>query len=100
MSIIDRLSGEQLPKLPVHQFWASMCEFADAAITEQDIKDAFGIIDGDDLTEWEWLRNKYIASIDKPMFLMRVHILFMLAEKKMYNYHVKNVIQARINSLQ
>jgi len=99
MSLLDRLSGAQEPKLPVHQFWASLSEYAGGHISEADIQSAFGLTGGDDLTEWEWLRDKYIASTDKPGFVESMHTIFMLAEKSLYGYNVKATVQARINAL-
>lgn len=99
MSLLDRLSGTEEPKLFVHQFWAAMSEYAESVITEQELMSAFNISSPTDLTEWTWLKNKYLSSTEKEGFLIKVHTLFMLAERNYFNYANKSVMQARINSL-
>lgn len=99
MSLINRLSGVENPKLPVHQFWAAYAEWRKGKVTEADVKTAFAIVDGTDLSEWNWLSGKYDASTDKPNFVEKLHVIFLLAESSLFGYEVEANIQARINDL-
>lgn len=99
MSLLDKLTGVEQPKLPVHQFWAAMDEYAGGHISEEEFKAAFGIVDGTDLTEWEWLKGRYTVSTNKPDFLVKMHTLFMLAERRLFNYQDKSVLSNRISSM-
>ena len=105
MSLIDRLrgfddSGELVEgKLPVHQFNAAVMDFAiGGGISEADLKSEFGIVDGDDLSEWNWLKGKYQASADKPLFREAMDGIFMLIERNLF-YNTKSAITDRINAL-
>jgi hypothetical protein len=99
MSLLDRLTGIEEPKLPVHQFWAALTEYAAGKITEANILDAFDILSGTDLSEWQWLVGKYVASTNKSSFIEKIHVIFILAEYKIFGYDQKTVIQNRINEL-
>lgn len=98
MSLLDRLSGSEKPKLPVHQFWAALVEWVENEITRQELIDNFGITSEDE-TELDWLKTKLDASSDKPNFMHHVHSLFMLAEQKRFGYHIKATMQTRILGL-
>lgn len=99
MSLLDRLSGAEQPKLPVHQFWASMVQYARGRITEDALKTVCLISGGTDLTEWNWLKAKYLASTDKVRFLESMQVLFMLAEIQWYGYADHATMVAEINAL-
>ncbi len=99
MSLIDRLSGTQKPKLPVHQFWAAFVEYSLGQKTSQDLKDVFGIIDQEDINEFDWLVGKYGASSNKERFVELMHSLFCLAEQNIFNYADKTTMQNRINAI-
>lgn len=101
MSLLDKLSGVDPNgiKHSVHHFWASMAELAQGKITEAQHKAAFGIVSGDDLTEWNWLKGQFDGATNKHHFVEYMHVLFILAEDQMYGYHVKATMQARIVDL-
>lgn len=98
MSLLDRLTGLEAPKLPVHQFWAALTEFQDGAITKAQLISEFSLA-GTDVTELDWLISKYQASTNKENFVHRIHSLFCLAEFNHFNYNDKATMQARINAL-
>lgn len=99
MSIVNRLTGTELPKLPVHQFWASMVQYANGRITEVQLKAQCEILSAEDIAEWNWLKGKYQASTNKPNFLQSMHILFMLSEYSWYGYNSNPALVAEINAL-
>lgn len=100
MSLLDKLTGAGQVKVPVHQFWASLYEMAAGEKTKADIMAAFNLQPGtDDETELDFLINKYNASADKPKFVESIHVLFMLAEYRLFGYHDKTTITDRINRL-
>lgn len=99
MSLIDRLSGVQSPKLPVHQFWGAFVEYSLGQKTAQEVADAFGIADQEDVNEFNWLVGKYDASVNKERFLSLLHSLFCLAERNVFNYADKTTMQNRINAI-
>jgi len=98
MSILDRLSGLERPRLPVHQFWAAFVEWTDTKISRQDFITTFSIT-ADEESELDWLKGKLDAAPNKSEFLHYIHSLFMLAERHMFNYHTKSVVKARIVEL-
>ncbi len=99
MSLLGRMIGTELPKIPVHQFWASLSELTDGKLTAAQVKTAFEIVDGTDLSEWNWLVTKYQASVDKKKFTETLHAIFMLAEYKLYGYDVKATLSTRISEI-
>lgn len=99
MSLIDRLSGVQQPKLPVHQFWSAFVEYSLGQQDTSALKSAFGIVDTEDVNEFDWLVSKYDASANKERFLNLLHSLFCLAEQNIFNYADKATMQARINAI-
>jgi len=96
MALIQRLIGSQEPKIPVHQFWAGLFELHLGKITETQFKEAFEIASTEDLNDWTWLRNRYIASTNKTDFILQLHSIFMLAERRMFNYHDATTMVNRI----
>jgi len=96
--LLNRLSGEVAPKLPVHQFWAALSEWTFGEVSRQDVIDAFGI-QANEEADLDWLFTKYTASSDKPAFLHLIHSLFILAEVGYFGYNVKATMTARINAI-
>jgi len=99
MSLINRLSGTQKPKLPVHQFWGAFVEYSLGQKTAQQVADAFGLVDQEDVDEFNWLVSKYDTSSNKERFLNLLHSLFCLAERNIFNYADKATMQARITAI-
>ena len=107
MSLIDRLRGfddagsRVADKMPVHQFTYALSDYAISGagnMTEDDIKNQWGLTSGSDLSEWVWLRDAYNSSADKPLFREAMRNIFGLIEQNI-KYTTKAAIQARINGL-
>jgi len=104
MSLLDRMSGINLDegndsKIPVHQFYSALVQYFLGRLSEATIKTQFGIVDGTDLSEWNWLKGKFDASLDKERFLLRLNCLFLLAERRLFGYDAKATIQTEINAI-
>lgn len=98
MSLLDRLSGTQDPKLPVHQFWGSLVEWTQGEVTRQNVIDAHNISVADE-TDLDWLKGKIDASANTVNFMHNIHSLFMLAEDNLYGYSAQATMVARINRI-
>lgn len=98
MSLIDKLSGEEEPKLPVHQFWGMLVEWVLGEATRQNVIDEFSL-STEDIVELDWIKTKIDNSSNKANFMHILHSTFMLAERKMRGYHIKATIQARIGRI-
>ena len=102
MSLVAKLGDS----LPVHQFWAALCEFASLGIgsssqqevTQQNIIDYFGL-EGDDLTELDTLITYYAASTNKVQFVETIHRIFMLKEMQTPGYIGKLDLLNRISRI-
>lgn len=98
MSLIDRLTGAEMPKIPVHQFWAGMIETSLGEVTVAQFKIYFDIT-GDDATDFDWLIGKYNASANKERFIELMHAVFLLSEKQTPGYTDQADVVARINRI-
>ena len=102
MSIVAKLGDT----LPVHQFWAALCEFASLGIgsssqqevTKQQLINFFDLVD-DDLTELDTLIDYYVASTNKVQFVDTIHRIFMLKEMGTTGYIGKLDLLNRISRI-
>jgi len=102
MSLVARLGVD----IPVHQFWAALCEYASLGLgsstqqeaTKQQIINFFNLVD-DDLTELDALETAYIASTDKVQFVDTIHRIFMLKETGTPGYTEGTDLLNRINRI-
>lgn len=94
MSLINRLTGVE-EKLPVHQFYAALAEYADGQITKANIVSYFGLSAGDE-ADLDWLIARYGDATDKQKFLEVTHRIFILAEGEAPGYTTEAALQARI----
>ena len=99
MSLIDRLSNDEDPKIPVHQFYAALAEYAAGAITRAGLVSYFQM-SAEDETELDALIADYQAAPAdrKQEFLEFVHRIFILAEVKAPGYDTKAALNTRINN--
>ncbi len=98
MALLDRLRGWEYPQIPVHQFWASMVEYAKSQITVADIKTYFDM-SAEDQDDFDWLIGKYDASSNKPAFIELMHVIFLLAEIEFPGYDTKALLVTRVNGI-
>lgn len=98
MGLLNQLIGEELPKLPVHQFWASLQEVSHGELTIAQVKSYFQLSQ-ESSNDLDWLVGKYQASTDKPEFLRIIHVIFMLAETSAPGYSNQTDLVARINRI-
>ena len=102
MSLVARLGDD----LPVHQFWAALCEYGAVGIgsssqqevTKQNIIDYFGL-EGSDITELDTLESFYVASTDKVQFVDTIHRIFLLKEMNTPGYTSGADLLARISRI-
>jgi len=99
MSLLDKLAGDQEPKLPVHQFYAALAEFAAGAVTRQNVVDYFQL-DSADEVELDFLIAEYQATdpTRQQEFLEFIHRIFMLAEVKVPGYDSNAALSTRISN--
>ena len=82
MSLIDRLSGTEAPRIPAHQFYAGLTAFADGQVTRGQIETLFTIAaTGADKSELDALIAGYQAATDKLRWPNALHCVFMLLER-------------------
>ena len=106
MSLVDKLGSGGDDSLPVHQFWAALCEMASVGLgsssqqeaTRDNLISYFSLV-GDDITELDWLIGKYNTSTDKIQFVETIHRIFMLKEMDVPGYTTKTDLQNRINRI-
>lgn len=100
MSLLAKLTGEESPKLPVHQFYAALQEMADGAQTKSGIMAAFGLVTAtSDESELDFLIAHFQDSANKERWLSRIHGLLVLAESGYFDYKTKSILSARIQSI-
>ena len=81
MALLDRLQGEEEPKIPAHQFYASLVAVADGQLTRTQLENLWTLSStGQDATELDVIFNGYTAAADKSRYLTAVHAIFMLVE--------------------
>lgn len=108
MALLDKLRGTPYGdldnpayvKLPVHQFWAALTEFAAGEVTKPQIV-AFFNLDAADEADLDWLIGKYQAAANnkKEIFLHRIHDIFVLAEYDFPGYQTEAELQGMIDRI-
>lgn len=89
MSLLDRLLGNELPKLPIHTFMAALAEYKRGAITGAQVVSAFALSVTEQTALATWLLNLDTSSIDRAL----IHDCLLLAEAELYT---KTQVQARL----
>lgn len=98
MALLEKLTGEAQPKLPVHQFYSALIEF-NAGETDKATIIAFFELDVSDVIDLDWLIGKFQASTNKREFAERIHGIFMLAEIGYTGFTTQSEIIAIINGI-
>ena len=98
MSLIDRLAGNEEPKLPTHQFYAALSEFAAGELTKAQIVDFF-VLDSGEEAELDVLIAAYQAALParKLEFRAMIHEIFLLAEVSAPGYTTASELNSRIS---
>jgi len=89
MSLLDRLLGNEDPKLPVHQFMAALAEYKRGAITKQIVIDAFLLSVPEGTSLQTFLTKLDSDTIDRGF----IHDVLLLGEA---GYYTKSQVQARL----
>lgn len=97
MALINRLAGVDEDKLPVHQFYATLFEFARGEVNQQQVIDYWGL-DADEQTELAWLVAQYSAATNKQEYLERLHCVLMLAEAGVPGYDSQASLAAKLTA--
>jgi len=83
MSLLDRLKGDEEPKVPAHQFFAALVRVADGEMTRAELETLFSIATtGQDKAQLDVMFNGFTAAADKGRYLDAVHAIFMLLENQ------------------
>ncbi len=118
MSVLDRLKGDEEPKIPVHYFYGALIGLADGQITRAQIEAGYEIgTTGADAVEMDFLITTYNNIVADPFasvgnaqirqalqdidlkvkqqrYLNAVHAIFMLTESDEFNTITKAQAQA------
>ena len=89
MSLLDRLLGNEDPKLPVHQFMAALAEYKRGAITKQNVIDAFLLSVPEGTSLQTFLTKLDSDTIDRAF----IHDVLLLGEA---GYYTKSQVQTRL----
>lgn len=85
MSLLDRLTGAEEPRIPAHNFSAALVGIADAQFTRAQVETFFGIgTTGTDKTQMDTIVNGYVAAADKGRYLTSLHAILIMAEMDGY----------------
>lgn len=101
MSLYTRLMGIDPPKIPVHQFFAAMQEFALGNMTAQQATAAFGL-SGGEATEANTLLNVILAesgangAAQRRLKAVEFERVLMLAEQAIAPFHEEAAVKARL----
>ena len=101
MALLDKLIGQPGDvgvKLPAHQFYAALIEWASGETDEATITSFFNL-DASDVTDLNWLKGKFDASANKREFAERLHGIIMLAEIGFPGYQTQTDLTAIINRI-
>jgi hypothetical protein len=97
MGLLNRLTGAEQPKLPVHQFQAALFEWELGAVTRADVITAFGITVPEE-TELDWLKARYLDAVTngkRDEFKQVVDNVLLLAEQSLF-YTNQSEVQTRL----
>ncbi len=85
MSLLDRLSGTQEPRIPAHQFFAALVGLADGQVTRAQVEALFAIpSSGVDKVELDFVVNGYQSAVNKSRYQTALHSIFLLLEHPDY----------------
>jgi hypothetical protein len=93
MALLDRLTGDEEPKLPSHQFAAAMEEWAQGQMTRAQVIAAFSISASEE-TQLDAIKSR--MDDVSPLKFEVLHNVALLAEKKIPPYDVKAEITSRL----
>ena len=98
MSLLDRLSGAEKPKIPVHQFQAAVDLWALGLVTRTNIINEFGLSVAEE-GDLDFLKTKFDAALNKQAYIKGLDSLFLLAERKTFGMDVQATFVAAVNQL-
>ena len=100
MSIIDRLSGVEEPKISAHHLFGALTLMANGDITRGEIEVGMGIsATGTDATELTFMINTGAGATDRQKYLNTLHAIFLLQEKKEFvARYTKTELQAMLTN--
>ena len=100
MSIIDRLSGAEEPKISAHHLFGALTLMANGDITRGEIESGLNIATtGGDANELTFMINTGGGAVDRQKYLNTLHAIFLLLEKKEFVAHYsKTELQAMLTS--
>jgi hypothetical protein len=81
MALIDRVLGQEEPKLPVHQFMAALAEYKRGAITGAQVVSAFNLSQAETTQLQSFLSRLDSNNLSREM----IHDILMLGEYGLYN---------------
>ena len=100
VSIIDRLSGAEDPKISAHHLFGALTLLANGDITRAEIETGMDIATtGTDATELTFMINTGSGATDRQKYLNTLHAIFLLQEKKEFvAQYTKTELQAMLTS--
>ena len=100
MSIIDRLSGVEAPKISAHHLFGALMLLSNGDMTRAEIESGLNIATtGTDATELTFMINTGAGAVDRQKYLNTLHAIFLLQEKKEFvARYTKTELQAMLNS--
>ena len=100
MSIIDRLSGVEAPKISAHHLFGALTLMANGDITRGEVEVGMNIsTTGTDATELTFMITTGASAVDRQKYLNTLHAIFLLQEKKEFVAHyTKAELQAMLTS--
>lgn len=101
MALVERLMGDESPKIPVHDFFAACHELAEGQLTAAQIK-SFLSMNTAAANEFDALialaptGSTALAIAQRAMYINRVHAVFTLAENKYTGYATAAAVRTRL----
>lgn len=101
MALVERLMGIELPKIPVHDFFAAAQEIIAGQLTAAQVKNALGL-DAAASTEFDTLAGtapsgtSALATAQKALWVERMHGVFILAEGRYQGYDTPAGVRAKL----
>ena len=101
MALIERLLGDEEPKISVHGFFAANQEVVSGNLTAAQVKTYLGM-DAAAQAEYDSLIALYptgttaAAYFNKSTFISRIHAVFILAEQDVPGYQTAAEVRAKL----
>ncbi len=98
MALLDRLSGKEEPKLPVHQFQAALRLWQLGEVTRSQVISEFDVTAGEE-SDLDFLKSKSQAATDKSQFGNIIDAMLMLAEGENFGLDDEATFVAMVNGI-